>query len=138
MKIHFSRSEFIEGFLHFYLLFKHQILYWILFYREVVILYQEPPKTEEHLIEVTHHQRTYVKLNRQCTFSETSDIKRLSLDISFDYKAYVRPGTDGKYIYSCFSLIKEFTTQNQSGLNGSNFGRLLPNIHKSVAKVADR
>ena len=59
---------------------------------------RKPPKTEEHSLELTHHQRAHVKLNRQNMFSDTSQIAELSLDISFDDKAYVRPGTDGKKI----------------------------------------
>ncbi|CAG2257868.1 unnamed protein product [Mytilus edulis] len=53
-----------------------------------------PSKTEDHSTELTHHQRAHVKLNREDMFSTNSLFRYSSLDISFDDKAYIRPGTD--------------------------------------------
>lgn len=56
---------------------------------------KKPPKTEDHETELTHHQRAHGKLNRWNMFATNSQFKGASLEISFDDKAYVRPGTDG-------------------------------------------
>ncbi|CAC5384653.1 unnamed protein product [Mytilus coruscus] len=55
---------------------------------------KKTPNTEDHSTELTHHQRAHVKLNREDMFSTNSLFKYSSLDISFDDKAYIRPGTD--------------------------------------------
>ena len=54
---------------------------------------RKPPKTEESQTELTHHQRAHVKLNRWDVFA--TDKAEHGLELSFDDKAYVRPGTDG-------------------------------------------
>ena len=55
---------------------------------------KKPPKTEGHYTETTHHQRAHVKLNRMNMFHEGSNVKKYSMELSFDDKAYLRPGTD--------------------------------------------
>ena len=56
--------------------------------------YFVPPKTEPHSNETTHHQRAHIKLNRIDVFQQESEFKELGVEISFDDKAYLRPGTD--------------------------------------------
>ena len=46
---------------------------------------KRPPTTEGHYTETTHHHWAHVKLNRMDMFHE---------ELSFDDKAYLRPGTD--------------------------------------------
>ena len=55
---------------------------------------KKPPKTESHSNETTHHQRAHIKLNRIDVFQQESEFKELGVEISFDDKAYLRPGTD--------------------------------------------
>ena len=52
------------------------------------------PKTKSHSNETTHHQRAHIKLNRTDVFQQESEFKELDVEISFDDKAYLRPGTD--------------------------------------------
>ena len=67
---------------------------------------KKPPKTEEEGHESTHHQRAHIKINRMEMFSENGALKDLSIDISMDDKAYLRPGTDGMFekLYLCGSV----------------------------------
>ena len=58
---------------------------------------KKPPKTEVEGHESTHHQRAHVKLNRIDMFGAASKMQAGCLDISENDKAYVRPGTDGKF-----------------------------------------
>ena len=55
---------------------------------------KKPLKTESHGNETTHHQRAHIKLNRIDVFQQESEFKKLSVEILFDDKAYLRPGTD--------------------------------------------
>ena len=64
---------------------------------------KRPPKTESHSNEThhhiitvmsTHHQRAHNELNRIYVFQQESEFKELGVEISFDDKAYLRPGTD--------------------------------------------
>ena len=55
---------------------------------------KKPPKTESHSNETTHHQRAHIKLNRIDVFQHKSEFKELGVEISFDDKACLRPGTD--------------------------------------------
>jgi hypothetical protein len=48
--------------------------------------------------ELTHHQRAHIKLNRTDMFGKRSGFFPAGIEISFDDKAYVRPGTDGNNI----------------------------------------
>ena len=66
---------------------------------------KKPPKTEVEGHESTHHQRAHVKLNRIDMFGAASEIQAGCLDISEDDKAYVRPGTDGKFELKYFKTM---------------------------------
>ena len=55
---------------------------------------KKPPKTESHSNETTHHQRAHIKLNRIDVFQQEGELKELGVEISFDDKACLRPGTD--------------------------------------------
>ncbi|CAC5414034.1 unnamed protein product [Mytilus coruscus] len=55
---------------------------------------KKPPRTEDDKNLLTHHQRAHVKLNRHVMFGKYSMMKLDSMEISFDDKAYIRPGTD--------------------------------------------
>lgn len=72
------------------------ILY-VLFAGKWLFCIRKPPKTEEECSEMTHHQRAHVKLNRWDMFGEEKGRSNQSLEVSFDDKAYVRPGTDGMF-----------------------------------------
>lgn len=54
-------------------------------------------KTEDNETILTHHQRDCVLLIRKFMFGENSILRPMSLDISFDDKACIRPGTYGKF-----------------------------------------
>ena len=60
---------------------------------------KKPPKTEEEQTETTHHQRAHVKLNRLDMFGSHNNLSSASLEIYMDDKAYIRPGTDGMWVW---------------------------------------
>ena len=84
-------------------------------------------KNEEHSTETTHHQRAHVKLNRFDMFSEQSLLKRFSLEISMDDKAYIRPGTDVGFKDIKAGVILQLTNEEQQ--------RKLPQHDFVLAKV---
>lgn len=59
---------------------------------EVSVLFQKAPKTETELGLATHHQRAHIRNCKLDMFKEENGGR--SLMISFDDKAYIRPGSD--------------------------------------------
>ena len=56
---------------------------------------KKPPKTEQQNNETTHHQRAHVKLMKSdMAEAEGNKYGELSMIVSMDDKAYLRPGTD--------------------------------------------
>ena len=55
---------------------------------------KKPPKTEDDSVETTHHQRAHVQ-NAKMELAMQSPTS--GLVCSMDNKAYLRPGTDGKF-----------------------------------------
>lgn len=71
---------------------------------------RKPPKTEESRSELTHHQRAHAKLNRWDMFGDDSKIAKHSIELSFDDKAYVRPGTEGTVYFINNSTSFKYTS----------------------------
>ncbi|CAC5384100.1 unnamed protein product [Mytilus coruscus] len=74
---------------------------------------KKPPKTESELHETTHHQRSHVKVNRESMFT-LEDMHNVSLEVSMDDKAYLRPGTDVGFRETKAGKIIDVTDQNRS------------------------
>ena len=63
--------------------------------------YKKPPKAEDDSVETIHHQRAHVK-NAKIELAKQNPGN--SLVCSMDDKAYLNPGTDGKFPFYCILL----------------------------------
>lgn len=59
---------------------------------------KKPPKTEDSENLLTHHQRKLVDLAKHHLFAD-EDCHKFAIHLSFDDKAYIRPGTSGIFTY---------------------------------------
>ncbi|CAC5384129.1 unnamed protein product [Mytilus coruscus] len=79
----------------------------------MALLCKKPPKTVSKLHKTTHHQRSHVKVNRESMFTP-EDMHNVSLEVSMDDKAYLRPGTDVGFRETKAGKIIDVTDQNRS------------------------